>query len=154
LGLRLRNDCLNIKLTEQRTVRAGVQYGSHDKQEGSQMSEKSQPTAITKDKPAPDGYTSWPDYWKSQGMPWRWKPEIDEARKTFLGERRAVTPNIEKGIYPFKDIKLDRADVEWLLATYESLGIVGPINRHDYRHLDREGVDLRGADLRGVDLGQ
>jgi hypothetical protein len=44
--------------------------GSHDKQEDSSMSkQQSQPTAVTQELPPPDGYASWPDYWKSQGMP-------------------------------------------------------------------------------------
>jgi hypothetical protein len=45
-------------------------------------------------------------------MAWRTEPEIDEERRRYLVERRAIRPDIEKGIYPFKDEKLDRADVE------------------------------------------
>ena len=53
--------------------------------------------------------------------------------------------------YPFRNIKLTRADVEWLLATHENGR--GPMDWTDERALhEREGVDLRGADLRGVDL--
>lgn len=62
----------------------------------------------------PHSFDSWPDYWKAQGMPWRTEPDIDEERQAYLAARRAVKPNIEKGIYPFRDengsIKLTRAD--------------------------------------------
>jgi len=120
--------------------------------------QQSQPTPIAQDRPAPDGSTSWPDYWKSQGMPWRTEPEIDEERQRYLDERRAVTPDAEKGIYPFGDenssITLTRADVEWLLATHESEGMRGPVNWNDETQRHRTGVDLCRADLRGVDLSE
>jgi uncharacterized protein YjbI with pentapeptide repeats len=85
-------------------------------------------------------------------MPWRTEPEIDEERQRFLTERRAILPNVEKGVYSFKDIKLDRADVEWLLATHESDDIRGPVDWSDDDQRERRGLDLRGADLRGVSL--
>jgi uncharacterized protein YjbI with pentapeptide repeats len=59
-------------------------------------------------------------------------------------------PDIEKGIYPFKGMKLSRADVEWLLATHEN-GL-GPVDWSNEDQRSREGIDLRGADLRQVDL--
>ncbi len=49
---------------------------------------------------------------------WRTEPEIDTERQRYLAERRAIAPDIEQGIYPFRGIKLSRADVEWLLATH------------------------------------
>jgi uncharacterized protein YjbI with pentapeptide repeats len=110
--------------------------------------------------PAPEGYKSWPAYWKAQGMPWRTEQEIDEQRQAYLSERRAVQPNIERGIYPFRDenggIKLTRADLEWLLATHRHHGIAGPVlweAEKDKKASERRlSVDLRGADLRGTDL--
>lgn len=58
---------------------------------------------------------AWRAYWQAQGMEWRTEPEIDEERQLFLTERRAVTPDIERGNYPFRDekgrITLTRADV-------------------------------------------
>lgn len=114
--------------------------------------EQSQATTHMRERPAPDGYTSWPGYWKSQGMPWRTEPEIDEERQNFLAARREIVPDIESGVYPFKDIKLDRADVEWLLATHESGGISGPIDWQDVSQRLRAGLDLRKAELQGVDL--
>jgi uncharacterized protein YjbI with pentapeptide repeats len=112
-----------------------------------------QRTSASQERPAPDSYTSWPDYWKSQGVPWRTEPEIDGERQLELDHRRReIAPDIEKGIYPFKDIKLDRADVEWLLATQESGGMRGPVDWSDLDQREREGLDLRGIDLRGVNL--
>jgi hypothetical protein len=119
------------------------------------MSEQQSQTATTttavQERPAPEGYKSWPDYWKAQGMPWRTEPEIDEEQQRYLVERRAIQPDIEKGIFPFKDIKLDRADVEWLLATHESRDKVGPVwweqEKGTPRDKRRTGLDLRGANL-------
>ncbi len=89
-------------------------------------------------------------YWKERGQPWRLTPEIDEERQKFLAERRSITPNIQQGIYPFKDIKLSRADIEWLLATHEDGR--GPIDWNDESQRGRYGLDVRGADLRGAFL--
>ncbi len=100
----------------------------------------------------PEGYTSWPDFWKSQGMQWRTEPEIGVEQQQYLTERRAIQPDIQKGVFPFKDIVLNRADVEWLLATHESGGMRGPLNQFDPSQRIRKGLDLRGANLRGCDL--
>lgn len=98
----------------------------------------------------------WRAYWTAQGMPWRTEPEVDEGRQRYLAERRAIQPDIEKGIYPFRDengsIKLTRADVEWLLATHESGGMCGPVDWDDEAQRSREGLDLRGAELTDVGL--
>jgi uncharacterized protein YjbI with pentapeptide repeats len=93
---------------------------------------------------------AWQAYWEAQGQLWRTEPEIDEDRQRFLAERCAIKPDLKQGIYPFKDIKLSRADVEWLLATHENGR--GPVNWSDRSQREREGVDLRGADLRSLDL--
>jgi hypothetical protein len=118
------------------------------------------PTTATSARPAPEGYQSWNDFWKAQGMPWRTEPLIDEERQRYLAERRSVRPDDEQGIYPFRDenggIRLCRADVEWLLATHESGGATGPVIWEDEQGKPmserREGLDLRGADLRAADL--
>jgi uncharacterized protein YjbI with pentapeptide repeats len=95
-------------------------------------------------------------YWQAHGMPWRAEPEADAARQAYLTERRAITPDVEKGQYPFRDehggIKLTRADVEWLLATHESGGMRGPVDVRDLKQQQRQGLDLQGADLRRQDL--
>src|SRR5712691_2075801 len=94
-------------------------------------------------------------YWAAQGMPWRTEPEIDEEWQAYLDDRRSnplYQPNIEKGIYPFKSIRLDRAGVEWLLATHESGGRRGPVDWGDERQRTRAGLDLRGGWLPHIGL--
>ncbi len=117
-----------------------------------------------------DDREGWKHYW-AQTQPrewlerwgyWRTEPEIDEARQRFLAGRRAVQPDVETGIYPFRDesgpIKLTRADVEWLLAThvYEGDGTVGPIvwNAEQCKPPEERcwGLDVRGADLSDLNL--
>ena len=118
-------------------------------------SEKKQVTDLDKPqppRPAPDDHEAWKAHWKAQNQPWRTEPEIDKERREYLAERRAIKPDIEKGIYPFKDIKLSRADVEWLVATHEN-GL-GPVDWNDESQSKREGIDLRGANLSGEDLSK
>jgi Pentapeptide repeats (8 copies) len=109
------------------------------------------------DAPPPEGCGTWNEYWtKEHRQPWRTKPEIDAERQTYLAERRAIAPDIVKGIYSFRDeqgsIQLTRADVEWLLATHESGGLTGPVEWDDPAHRRRSGLDLRGADISGENL--
>src|SRR2546421_6715013 len=104
----------------------------------------------TLQRPTTNDPKAWKTYWEAQGQPWRTEPEIDMGRQKYLAERRSITPNIEQGIYSFKDIKLSRADVEWLLATHENGR--GPVEWSDMHQREREGVDVRGADLRRTDL--
>jgi uncharacterized protein YjbI with pentapeptide repeats len=107
-------------------------------------------------RPSTDDRATWKAYWAALGMPWRTEPDIGVERQRFLTERRGVAPNVELGIYPFRDehgsVKLARADVEWLLATHESAGVRGPVEWRDPRQLMRQGLDLRGADLQRQDL--
>jgi uncharacterized protein YjbI with pentapeptide repeats len=81
---------------------------------------------------------------------WRREPEIENTRQEFLRQRLAIVPAIQQGIYPFKDIQLTRADIEWLLAEHEQGH--GPVDWSDPSQRDRQGIDLRGADLRHVNL--
>lgn len=101
---------------------------------------------------SPRSPEEWQELWQSQGQPWRTEPEIDAKRQEELNKRRAITPDIEKGIYPFKGMKLSRADVEWLLATHEK-GL-GPVDWSDESQRSRNGLDLRGTDLCYIDLQQ
>lgn len=101
----------------------------------------------------PVGFATWNEYWaKSHDQPWRTEPEIDAERQQYLAERRSIEPDPQRGIFPYTDIKLVRADVEWLLATHESDGIRGPVDWSDDRQRKRPGLDLRGADLRQANL--
>ena len=82
-------------------------------------------------------------------QPWRTEPEIDMARQEQLARCLATTPDITRGIYPFKGMKLSRADVEWLLVTHAN-GDGPRVGSDEQQH--RQGLDLRGADLRDADL--
>jgi len=108
-------------------------------------------------RPAPVSQPSdWPAHWRSQGQTWRTEPEIDATRQQQLEAYRAVAPDVQQGIYSFKDVKLSRADVEWLLATHENGK--GPVDWQDETQRRRKGLDLRGAvlsgDLRGLPLAR
>ncbi len=93
---------------------------------------------------------SWRDYWQTQGFPWRTEPEIDQERQEFLAKCRSIRSDIKNGVYPFKNVRLSRADIEWLLVTHEEGR--GPVGWDDTRQRTRRGLDLRGANLVGVDL--
>lgn len=97
-----------------------------------------------------DSQKAWKAYWKAHGQPWRIEAEINADRQAYLAKRLDIEPNIEEGIYPFKDVRLNRADVEWLLATHENGQ--GPVDWGNRGLLEREGLDLRGADLQGANL--
>ncbi len=94
--------------------------------------------------------TEWVAYWNAAGQPWRTEPEIASTRQEFLNMCLAIQVDLDAGIYKFKGIALNRADVEWLLAQHEDGR--GPVDWYNLDHLDRVGIDLRGADLRGVNL--
>ena len=81
---------------------------------------------------------------------WRTEPEIELERQRFLAGCLATIPDVKQGIYPFKDIKLTRADIEWLLVRHEEGR--GPIDWYDEQQRKRLGLDLRGADLRQINL--
>lgn len=114
------------------------------------MDEQDDRQVITLQRPITSDSEMWKAFWEAQGQPWRTEPDIDVERQAFLTERRAIAPNIKEGIYPFKDIKLSRADVEWLLVTHENGR--GPVNWNDEHQRERKGLDLRGADLREAEL--
>ncbi len=92
---------------------------------------------------------AWHAYWQAQAQPWRTEPEIDIERQQYLHEHLTIKER-EWEHYPFKDIVLDRADIEWLLANYnDERRFAG----QSYQLLEkRNGLDLRGADLRKADL--
>ncbi|MBV9282598.1 MAG: pentapeptide repeat-containing protein [Chloroflexi bacterium] len=92
----------------------------------------------------------WNTYWAERGQPWRTEPEIGEDRRAELAARRAITPDVVRGEYPFKGVRLERADIEWLLATHEEGR--GPVDPNDETQRDRVGLDLRGANLSRIQL--
>jgi len=101
-------------------------------------------------RPVLSNRTEWQDYWNSLGQSWRTEPEINQERQEYFTERLAIQADLDEGIYKFRGIKLNRADVEWLLAQHEDGR--GPIDVHNPEHAGRVGIDLRGADLRGANL--
>ena len=116
------------------------------------MIEQENKPLLPPQRPITNDLNSWRDYWQQLGQPWRIEPEIDLERQKYLTERRGITPVIEQGIYPFKDIKLSRADVEWLLATHDNGR--GPIFLRQEGQYKRNGPDLRGANLNNVNLSR
>src|SRR5260370_24747174 len=93
--------------------------------EQKQVSGQSEQSSLPSIRPSRDDRASWLAYWQKQHQPWRTQAEIHPERQAELEKCRALVPDIEKGIYPFKGMKLDRADVEWLLATHDG----GPVKR-------------------------
>ncbi|HST87381.1 MAG TPA: pentapeptide repeat-containing protein, partial [Ktedonobacterales bacterium] len=93
-------------------------------------------------------------YWQRVKQPWRTQAETPELRQLALRRCLDIVPDVEHGDYPFLDVepKLDRDDIEWLLAHHESAGAAGPVDWSNENQRARRGLDLRGADLRGVDL--
>ncbi len=97
--------------------------------------------ATTPQRPLINDQVAWKAYWEAQGQAWRTEPEISRERQTFLKERFSIMPDLKLGIYPFKCIKLNRAEVEWL------------IDIHDGGHVENTLIErTRGLDFRGADL--
>jgi uncharacterized protein YjbI with pentapeptide repeats len=84
------------------------------------------------------------------GAPWRTEPQIDSERQAYLASHRSITAIVAAGIYPFSDIKLSRADIEWLVGTQEDQ--LETIDRGDGLQQANVGLDLRGANLQQVNL--
>lgn len=88
---------------------------------------------------------------QTQMTTWRTKLEISLERQKELDTLRAEADPLN-GKYPFAGVKLDRADIEWLLVTHENGR--GPVDWNDPEQHQRKGLDLRGADLSGIDLSR
>ena len=114
------------------------------------MSEQDSTQSSALQHPANDDKESWISYWRAQGQSWRTEPEIDVERQKYLAERHSIKPDIEQSIYPFKDIKLNRADIEWLLATHEDR--LKPADWGYEEQRVREELDLREVNLSGLTL--
>jgi hypothetical protein len=135
-------------MSEQMGIESSTKQRRNRKTNTATQTQQNGKTASAVQRPANDDTEAWKAYWKAQGQPWRTEPEIDIERQKYLTERRAIVPDVKKGIYPFRDIKLNRADVEWLLAMHDGRG---PVDWSDEKDLhERKGLDLRGADLHPV----
>jgi uncharacterized protein YjbI with pentapeptide repeats len=98
--------------------------------------------------PTAEDRHAWVAYWQTLGQAWRTEPEIEVERQIFLTRRFEIIPNVKRGEYPFRGVNLNRADVEWLIATTNSQ----PADLEKKQKGFPEGLDLRGADLSGLDL--
>ncbi len=116
--------------------------------EKKQVGEQSEQSSLQSIRPPGDDRAAWLAYWQKQDQPWRTEPEIRPERQAELEKCRVLVPDVEGGIYPFKGMKLERADIEWLLATHEG----GPVKRSNEKEGVREGLDVRGADLQEANL--
>ena len=114
------------------------------------MSEQDGTQALSRHHPPRDDKEAWKAYWKEQGQPWRTEPEVDRERQHQLMVSQTTIPDIEKGSYPFKGIRLSRADVEWLLSMQEETR--GQHHGSPDGRQKRPGLDLRGADLSEINL--
>jgi hypothetical protein len=86
-------------------------------------------------------------YWNGQGQPWRTEPIIDEERQHRLLSYSQEVVDIERGMYPFKGIRLSRADVEWLLALEEQRSAETHPDGSKSVQQQAFGLDVRGAAL-------
>jgi uncharacterized protein YjbI with pentapeptide repeats len=101
--------------------------------------------------PSANDREGWKQCWTNKGQLWRTEPEIPVCRQYELSQRRLIQPELEKGIYPFGGVSLDRADIEWLLASHDNGQ--GPVEWSDEQQQRRHGLDLRGACvIEGTDL--
>ncbi len=114
------------------------------------MSEEEGTQVLLPPRPTESDPDAWKTYWEARGQPWRTEPEISSERKAELAQSRTIVPNIQRGIYPFKGMKLSRADIEWLLVMHENG--CGPVDWSDENQQERRGLDIRGADLQGAQL--
>jgi Pentapeptide repeats (8 copies) len=95
----------------------------------------------------------WQAYWREQGQPWRSEPIIDEERQQRLLSYAQGGVDIERGRYPFKGVRLSRADIEWLLAMQEQRSAQERAGGGTRGKQQKSfGLDVRGADLSGVNL--
>ena len=124
-------------------------------------------TTTPPQRPNTNNPDAWRTYWKAQDQPWRTEPEIDGSRQKYLKECLALVPDPQQGRYPFKDVTLSRADVEWLLAirgdewrpidlrasVLQVVNLSGlPLARDNFSEAHLEGANLSGAHLEGADL--
>lgn len=95
---------------------------------------------VAPQRPEPDDTEGWKAYWKERGPSWRKEPVIAVTRQEELARRYAIVPDARQTRYRLEGMKLNRADIEWLLATYQD------------QFTSQEGLDVRGAILDGEDL--
>ena len=105
--------------------------------------------------PTNDDTEAWKAYWKAQGQDWRTEPEIDKERQQYLEKHLSTIPDVREGnedILYFKDMQLNRADIEWLLATHKKTDKVVIFTRDNEQRQRHESLTLSGAALRNENL--
>src|SRR5215467_9036150 len=100
----------------------------------------------------PPDAEAWKAYWSKQGQSWRTEPVIDEERQQQLLSYSREDVDIERGRYPFKGVRLSRADIEWLAAMEEQRSAKARKDGGTRGQQQLFGLDVRGADLSGVNL--
>jgi uncharacterized protein YjbI with pentapeptide repeats len=77
---------------------------------------------------------------------------VDAERESFLLNCLSVEADLSQRLFPFKGVRLERRDIEWLIAFQQ-----GTVSQTEVPGSPRQAsgfVDLRGADLRDVDLSR
>jgi uncharacterized protein YjbI with pentapeptide repeats len=106
-------------------------------------------------RPPNDDTEAWEAYWEKQGQAWRTEPEIDTERQQYLEKHLSTIPDEREGneeILYCKDMQLNRADIEWLLATHKKMDKVVIFTRGNELRQRHESLTLSGADLRNENL--
>src|SRR5690349_6142189 len=85
-------------------------------------------------------------------LSWRISPPISPDRVQELQSRLQIAADPMNSVFPFRDVTLTRADVEWLLVNHDNGE--GPVDWSDSSQRNRQGLDLRGARLAGEDLSR
>jgi len=78
------------------------------------------------------------------------KPDADEYYQKYLAKLRDIVPTIRRNTYPFKGIRLTRANIEALLKVHRHWQVSEDQNNQHQSKLQK--LDLRGADLHKLDL--
>lgn len=78
------------------------------------MDERALPALSVDQSPATREREEWQAYWARHEQPWRTEPEIEVERQEELRAHLSILPDVERGVYPFSQVKLSRADVECL----------------------------------------
>src|SRR5258708_5696373 len=128
---------------QQQNARRSLKRPRLSKNEQTSVEEKDHRALLQLIRPTTDDRTAWGVYWQEQNQPWRTEPEISPRSQAELEKGRAFIHYVKKRIDPFKGMKRDRADVEWLLTTYDG----GPDKWSDEKEREREPLDVRGDEL-------
>lgn len=77
-------------------------------------------------------------------------PVVDDYYQKYLAKLRNIVPAIRRNTYPFKGIRLSRANVERLLQAHHDWQ--ASVSQNNSLQWEPKVLDLRGANLQKVDL--